>query len=564
MSEKTIEPGTNFIHNIIDRDLENQTTGGRVHTRFPPEPNGYLHIGHAKSICLNFGIKKKYGGQCNLRFDDTNPVTEDPEFVDAIKEDVRWLGFEWDHLCHSSSYFDQLYLWALTLIEKGKAYVCSLSEEETRKYRGSHTVPGKNSPYRDRSVAENLDLFERMRAGEFKDGEHTLRAKIDMSSGNMNMRDPLIYRIRHAHHPVTKDKWCIYPLYDFTHGLSDAIENITHSICTLEFADHRPLYDWFLEQLEIPTPPRQYEFSKLFLSHFVFSKRNMKKMVEEGVVNGWDDPRMPTIRGFRRRGYTPESIRNFCDELGVSRAHSVIPFSQLEESLRKDLNDKAPRRMVVLRPLKVTLTNFDQTLNLIAPNHPKKEAMGERQVPFSKTLYIEQTDFLEEAPKKFFRLRPGGEVRLRNSYIIRCDDVIKDSDGQVIELKASIDPDTLGKNPVGRKVKGIVHWVDGATAIPLEVRLYDRLFTVENPAGDKEKSFLDFLNPQSLEVLPNALGEKSIAEAQPGEAFQFERMGYFTLDATSARGTASNEESSASSHSKLVFNRSVTLRDSWK
>jgi len=551
LSDQSPSVGTNFIHGIIDKDLKNGLNGGRVHTRFPPEPNGYLHIGHAKSICLNFGIKKKYGGQCNLRFDDTNPMTEDPEFIKAIQEDVRWLGFEWDNLCYSSSYFQQLYDWAVELIKKDKAYVCSLNEEETRKYRGSHTEPGKNSPFRSRSVAENLELFQQMKEGKFKDGEHVLRAKIDMASGNMNMRDPLIYRIRHAHHPITGDDWCIYPLYDFTHGLSDAIENITHSICTLEFADHRPLYDWFLEQLDISEPPRQYEFSKLFLSHFVFSKRNMKKMIEQGVVDGWDDPRMPTIRGFRRRGYTAKSIRNFCENLGVSRAHSIIPFSQLEESLRQDLNEVAPRRMVVIRPLKVTLTNYDEIIQLSASNHPKNEAMGTRTIQFSKNIFIEKTDFLEEAPKKFFRLKPGGEVRLRNSYIIRCDEVIKDNSGEVVELKCSIDPDTLGKNPEGRKVKGIVHWVDSESAVPIEVRLYDRLFTEENPSGDKEKSFLDFLNPNSLEILDQALGEKPIRSAEMGQCYQFERLGYFTMDKTS-------------STDKLIFNRSVTLRDNWK
>ena len=386
MAETTHSAGTNFIHNIIDKDIANGKYDGRVHTRFPPEPNGYLHIGHAKSICLNFGMQKKYGAQCNLRFDDTNPVTEDPEFIKAIQEDIRWLGFQWDNLCFSSSYFDQLHGMAVQLIEKGKAYVCSLNEEDTRKLRGSHTVPGTNSPFRERSIAENLDLFQRMKAGEFKDGEHVLRAKIDMSSGNMNLRDPLIYRIRHAEHPMTGKEWCIYPLYDFTHGLSDAFENITHSICTLEFADHRPLYDWFLEALGFENPPQQYEFSKLFLSHFVFSKRNMRRMIEEGLVSGWDDPRMPTLRGFRRRGYTPASIKNFCETIGVSKAYSIIAFSQLEDSLRQDLNTKASRKMVVLRPLKVTLTNYDKNETLKAPNHPKEESMGTRDIPMSNQL----------------------------------------------------------------------------------------------------------------------------------------------------------------------------------
>jgi len=549
-SEKKVA-GSNFIHNIIDKDLKDGKNGGRVHTRFPPEPNGYLHMGHAKSICLNFGIKEKYQGRVNLRFDDTNPVTEDPEFVKAIREDIEWLGFQWDNLCFTSQYFDQLHDMAVKLIEKGKAYVCSLSAEDTKTYRGSHTIPGKNSPYRDRSVEENLQLFKGMKDGVYKDGEHVLRAKIDMSSGNMNLRDPLIYRIRHAQHPVTGDKWCIYPLYDYAHGISDAIENITHSICTLEFEDHRPLYDWFLNELEIPEPPRQYEFSKLFLSHCVFSKRNMKRMIDEGLVDGWDDPRMPTLRGFRRRGYTPASIRNLCDTIGVSKAYSVISFSLLEEALRQDLNEKAHRRMAVLDPIKVTLTNYSKSEVLEAPNHPARPAEGVRQIPMSDHLYIEASDFMEEAPKKYFRLKPGGEVRLRNSYIIRCDEVLKDDSGRVVELKCSVDLDTLGKNPEGRKVKGIIHWVSQETAVPFEANLYDRLFLDENPAGHKDKDFTEFLNPDSLERLKTCYGEPSVAEAKPGDSFQFERTGYFTVD-------------SESSGRPLVFNRSVTLRDNWK
>lgn len=548
---ETVTPVKNFIENIIDKDLKVGKNGGRVHTRFPPEPNGYLHIGHAKSICLNFGLKDTYQGKCNLRFDDTNPIAEDPEFIKAIKEDIEWLGFEWDNLCHASEYFDQLYDYAVQLIKKGKAYVDSLNEEEVREYRGDHNTPGKNSPYRDRTPEENLDLFERMKNGEFKDGEHILRAKIDMTSGNMNLRDPLLYRIRHATHPVTGDKWCIYPLYDFTHGLSDAIENITHSICTLEFEDHRPLYDWFLQELEIQQPPQQIEFAKLFLSHVIVSKRRLKKLVEENHVNGWDDPRMATLRGFRRRGYTPESIRELCRQVGVSKAHSIIDYSQLEECLRSDLNMKAARRMVVLNPLKVTLTNYDKVENLQAPNHPKDESMGTRTLPMSATLWIDKDDFMEEAPKKYFRLKPGGEVRLRNSYIIKCDEVIKDDQGEVIELKCSVDLNTLGKNPEGRKVKGIIHWVSADEAVPVTVRIYDRLFNDANPAGHKDKDFLEFLNPDSLQVLENCMAEPSIKDTKVGESFQFERVGYFCLDKDSSDGN-------------LIFNRSVSLRDTWK
>ena len=552
MSEETAKPQVkNFIENIIDKDLAADINQGRVHTRFPPEPNGYLHIGHAKSICLNFGLKHTYNGKCNLRFDDTNPVAEDPEYIVAIKDDIQWLGFEWDNLCHASEYFDQLYDFAVELIKSKKAYVDSLNEQEVREYRGDHNTPGKNSPYRDRSVEENLDLFEKMKNGEFKDGEHILRAKIDMTSGNMNLRDPLIYRIRHATHPVTGDKWCIYPLYDFTHGISDAIENITHSICTLEFEDHRPLYDWFLKELNFQQPPQQIEFSKLFLSHVIVSKRNLKKLVDEKYVSGWDDPRMPTIRGLRRRGYTPESIRELCRQVGVSKAYSVIDYSLFEECLRGDLNDKALRRMVVLDPLKVTLTNYDDVEMLTAPNHPKDESLGTRTLPMSKNLWIDRNDFMEEAPKKYFRLKPEGEVRLRNSYIIKCDEVIKDDSGKVIELKCSIDPNTLGKNPEGRKVKGIIHWVSADHAVPLKVNLYDRLFNDPNPGGHKDKDFLEFLNPNSLEVLENCFGEPSIKEAKHGDSFQFERVGYFCVDNDSTKD-------------QLVFNRSVSLRDNWK
>lgn len=541
----------NFIHNIIDSDLKENKHQGRVHTRFPPEPNGYLHIGHAKSICLNFGIKETYSGLCNLRFDDTNPTTEDPEYIQAIQEDIKWLGFQWDHLFHASDYFDQLYDYAVRLIQKGKAYVDSLDEAQVKEYRGDHNTPGKNSPYRERSVEENLKLFQEMKAGKYKEGEHILRAKIDMTSGNMNLRDPLIYRIRHTPHPMTGDKWCLYPLYDFTHGLSDAIEGITHSICTLEFEDHRPLYEWFLKELDFKHPPQQIEFSKLFLTHVIVSKRNLKRLVDEKYVSGWDDPRMATLCGFRRRGYTPESIRELCRKVGVSKAYSLIDYSLLEECLRNDLNKKASRRMVVLRPLKVTLTNYDKIEKLTSPNHPQDASLGEREIPMSSSLWIERDDFLEEAPKKFFRLRPGGEVRLRNSYIIRCDQVIKDDKGQLIELKCSVDFDTLGKNPEGRKVKGIIHWVSAHDSLPIEVRLYDRLFMDANPSGHKDKSFLEFLNKDSLEVLKNCQAEPSLLDSKVGDSFQFERLGYFCKDPDSSK-------------EKLVFNRSVSLRDTWK
>ncbi len=550
-TETTASTAKNFIENIIDADLKSGKHQGRVHTRFPPEPNGYLHIGHAKSICLNFGLKETYHGKCNLRFDDTNPLSEDPEYIAAIKEDVKWLGYEWDNLCHASDYFDQLYDFAVQLIKKGKAYVDSLNEEEVRNFRGDHNTPGKNSPFRERTIEQNLDLFERMKKGEFKDGEHILRAKIDMTSGNMNLRDPLLYRIRHASHPVTGDKWCLYPLYDFTHGLSDAIEGITHSICTLEFEDHRPLYDWFLQELEFKNPPQQIEFAKLFLSHVIVSKRNLKKLVEEKHVNGWDDPRMPTLCGFRRRGYTPQSIREFCRQIGVSKGYSVIEYGQLEECLRNDLNNTAFRRMVVIKPLKVTLTNYDKVEMIQAANHPQNPEAGSRDLPMSSVLWIDQEDFMENPPKDYFRLKPQGEVRLRNSYIIKCEEVIKNSAGEVIELKASVDLNTLGKNPEGRKVKGIIHWVSQKHAIPITVQLYDRLFTDSNPGGHKERNFLEFLNPDSLEVVETAWAEPSLSQAQKGESYQFERVGYFRLDKDS-------------STKKLIFNRSVSLKDQWK
>lgn len=550
--KETAPAGTNFIHNIIDEDIKQGKYPQGIYTRFPPEPNGYLHIGHSKSICLNFGIKEKYQGKCNLRFDDTNPVSEDPEYIRAIKDDIEWLGFEWDELCHASDYFDQLYEMAVKLIKKGKAYVCSLNGEQIREYRGSRTEPGKNSPYRDRSIEENLDLFTRMKAGEFKDGEHVLRAKIDMSSGNINMRDPLLYRIRHASHPMSGDKWCIYPLYDFTHGQSDAIEGITHSICTLEFEDHRPLYDWFLKELEFEKPPKQIEFAKLFISHVVVSKRRLKILVDENYVSGWDDPRMPTLRGMRRRGFTPSSIRKFNEQLGVSRGLSLIDYGLLEEALRQDLNEVAPRRMAVLNPLKVTIINYPEgkVEMLEAPNHPQYGDRGSRQIPMSGHLYIEKDDFLEKAPKKFFRLKPGGEVRLRNSYVIKCEEVIKDDQGEVVELKCTADLDTLGKNPEGRKVKGIIHWVSAEQAQKIHVNVYDRLFNDENPAGHKDKDFLEFINPNSLTVMKECYGEPSLREARPGESFQFERLGYFCVDQDSGE--------------PIVFNRAVTLRDTWK
>ncbi len=541
----------NFIENIIDKDLKEGKNSDRIHTRFPPEPNGYLHIGHAKSICLNFGLKETYSGQCNLRFDDTNPGSANREYMEAIKEDIQWLGFHWNNLCHASGYFDRLYEFAVELIKKNKAYVDSLSEEQVREYRGDHNTPGKNSPYRNRSIKENLDLFERMKRGEFKDSEHTLRAKIDMGSGNMNMRDPLIYRIRHQSHPVTGDKWCIYPLYDFTHGLSDAIEGITHSTCTLEFEDHRPLYDWFLEQLDFKEPPKQIEFSKLFLSHVIVSKRNLKKLVEENHVSGWDDPRMPSLCGFRRRGYTPESIREFCRQVGISKSQSLIDYGQLEECLRFDLNRKAARRMVVLNPLKVTLTNYDKIEILKVPNHPKDESMGTRELTMSKNIWIDRNDFMEAPPKKYFRLKPGGEVRLRHSYVIRCEEVIKNEKNEVIELKCQIDPNTLGKNPEGRKVRGIIHWVCADNARPVTVRIYDRLFTDPHPASHKDKSFLEFINPDSLKVLTNSLAEDSLKDCKKEESFQFERVGYFCLDRDSTKD-------------KLIFNCSVSLKNNWK
>ncbi len=543
---------SNFIEEIIEEDLR---TGryDRVHTRFPPEPNGYLHIGHAKSICLNFGLAEKYGGLCNLRFDDTNPVKEEQEYIDAIKEDVRWLGFDWeDREYYASDYFEQLYEWAIELIKKGKAYVDDLSAEEIRQYRGTLTEPGKESPYRNRSVEENLDLFRRMRAGEFPDGSKVLRAKIDMASPNLNLRDPVMYRILHARHHRTGDKWCIYPMYDWAHGQSDSIEGITHSICTLEFEDHRPLYDWFLDQLGI-FHPRQIEFARLNLSYTVMSKRMLNELVQGGYVNGWDDPRMPTLSGLRRRGYTPEAIRDFCTRIGVAKADSIVDISLLEHCVRDDLNKRAPRRMAVLRPLKVVIVNYpeEQVEEMEAVNNPEDESMGTRKVPFSRVLYIEREDFREDPPKKFFRLAPGREVRLRYAYYIKCVDVVKDADGEIVELHCTYDPETRGGwSKDGRKVKATLHWVSAQHAVPIEVRLYDRLFNDPNPAGHKERDFKEFLNPDSLKVISRAWAEPSLANAKVGERFQFERLGYFVVDPDSR-------------DDKLVFNRTVPLRDTW-
>ena len=544
----------NFVEQIVEADLAANTHAGRVHTRFPPEPNGYLHIGHAKSICLNFGIAQNYNGQCNLRFDDTNPAKEDTEYVDSIKEDVQWLGFEWDGIYFASDYFQQLYDLAVQLIQDGKAYVCSLSPEETKEYRGGWDGAGKDSPYRNRSIEENLDLFARMKAGEFADGEHTLRAKIDMASPNMNMRDPAMYRIKHVHHHRTGDQWCIYPMYDFAHGICDSIEKITHSICTLEFEHHRPLYDWFLDELNI-FRSRQYEFARLNITHTVMSKRRLLELVENDYVQGWDDPRMPTISGLRRRGYTPEAIRQFCTRIGVTKQNSTHDISWLEDSLRAQLNKEAQRRAAVLRPLKVIIDNFPEghVEMMEAVNNPEDPSAGTRQIPFTRELYIEQTDFMEEPPKKFFRLGPGREVRLRYGFFITCHEVIKDDEGRITELRCTYDPETRGgQAPDGRKVRGTIHWVSANHAVDAEIRLYDHLFETQNPSDvEQGKSYLDNINPNSLEVLSNCKLEPSLADAQPGERFQFERLGYFCVD------------SQASNSNKPVFNRSVTLRDTW-
>ena len=555
MSSEETTPATNFIRNIIDADLAENKNQGRVATRFPPEPNGYLHIGHAKSICLNFGIAIDYQGTCNLRFDDTNPHKENIEFVEAIKQDVQWLGYDWgERLFYASDYFEQLYDYAVQLVKKGKAYVCDLTPEQTRKYRGTLTEAGKDSPYRERSVEENLDLFARMRTGEFADGERILRARIDMASPNMNLRDPAIYRIRHgAVHHQTGEAWSIYPMYDFTHCLSDSIEGITHSLCTLEFEDHRPLYDWFLDELDVECHPRQIEFSRLELEYTITSKRKLTQLVDEGHVEDWDDPRMPSIAGMRRRGYTPAAIRDFCERIGVTKSGNNVEMGVLENCVREDLNVNAPRRMAVLHPLKVVIDNYpeDRVEELQAANHPQDESMGTRTIPLTRELYIDREDFREQAPRKFKRLVTGGEVRLRNAYVIRCDEVIKDSHGDIIELRCSYDPETLSKNPEGRKVKGVIHWVSASQGITAEVRLYDRLFNHPNPDAAKEgKDFTAYLNSGSLLTLTHCRLEPSLAEARAGEHVQFEREGYFCVDPDHSRD-------------RPIFNRTVTLRDSW-
>ncbi|MEO1617689.1 MAG: glutamine--tRNA ligase/YqeY domain fusion protein [Planctomycetota bacterium] len=540
-----------FIEQAIDADLAAGNAPG-VFTRFPPEPNGYLHIGHAKSICLNFGLAKQYGGTCNLRFDDTNPSKEETEYVESIMEDVRWLGFEWTELHYASDYFDQLYAWAEKLVDSGHAYVCDLTGEETRKYRGSLTEPGQDSPHRDRTPAENLELLRKMKAGEFPDGSRTLRAKIDNSSPNMNLRDPVMYRIMRAHHHRTGDKWCIYPMYDWAHGQSDSIEGITFSICTLEFENHRPLYDWFCQSLEIHHP-RQIEFARLNLTYTVMSKRKLLQLVKENHVTGWDDPRMPTISGLRRRGYTPDSLRNFATDVGVAKFNSTIDFVRLENAVREHLNRVAPRRMVVFDPIKLTITNWpDGKVEMMdAVNNPEDESAGTRSIPFSGSLLIGADDFKEEAPRKFFRLKKGGSVRLRNGYIVDCHDVVKDDQGTITEILCTYDPETKsGQDTSGRKVKGTIHWVSAAEAIEVEVRNYDRLFGVENPDKAEEgKTFLDHLNPDSLTVT-KAFAEPSLATAKVGEQFQFERLGYYIVD----RDSTDDEQ---------VFNRTVPLRDSW-
>jgi glutaminyl-tRNA synthetase len=555
-SHDTTAQPVNFIQSIINEDYEKNVYNGRVHTRFPPEPNGYLHIGHAKSICLNFGIAKRNGGLCNLRFDDTNPTKEDVEYVESIKEDVRWLGFDWeDREFYASDYFEQLYEFAIKLIKMGKAYVCDLSAEEIREYRGTLTEPGKNSPYRDRSVEENLDLFQRMRAGGFPDGSRVLRAKIDMASSNLNMRDPVLYRILHATHHRTGDKWCIYPMYDYAHPLSDAIEGITHSICTLEFEDHRPLYDWVIENVDPEVHPKQIEFARLNLTNTVMSKRKLRKLVEEGYVDGWNDPRMPTISGLRRRGYTPEAIRDFCDRIGVAKSNSTVDIALLEHCIREDLKEKAPRVMAVLNPVKLVIDNYpeDKTEYLEVENNPDRPELGTREVPFSKVLYIEREDFCEVPPPKFFRLSPGKEVRLKNAYIIKCTNVVKDeASGEIVEIHCTYDPDTKSGGPAsGKKVKGTLHWVSAGHAIEAEVRLYGNLFDDEDPESEEGVDFIERLSPDSLQRLVACKLEPVLAKAVPGSRYQFLRHGYFCVD------TAETEPG------RVVFNRIVSLKDTW-
>ena len=556
MSEQEHSTPSHFIRQIIDEDLKAGKNQGKVHTRFPPEPNGYLHIGHAKSIVLNFGLAQDYQGQCNLRFDDTNPHKENVEFVESIQADVRWLGFDWeDRLFYASDYFQQLYDFAVELIKAGKAYVCDLDAEQMREYRGTLKEPGKESPYAKRSVEENLDLFARMKAGDFADGERVLRARIDMASPNMNMRDPTLYRIRHGviHHQ-TGEAWCIYPMYDYTHPISDALEGITHSLCTLEFEDHRPLYDWVLDNISIPCHPQQIEFSRLNLEYTVMSKRKLTQLVEDGLVEGWDDPRMPTIAGLRRRGFTPESIRDFCGRIGITKSDNLVEMGVLENCIREDLDAHAPRRMAVLHPLKLVIENYPEEGEefLPAANHPKDESMGQREIAFCREIYIDQADFREEANKKYKRLITGGEVRLRNAYVIKCEEVVKNNQGDIVELRCSYDPDTLGKNPEGRKVRGVIHWVSARHGVKGEIRLYDRLFNQPNPDKVEEGGhFTDNLNPDSLRTLTDCYLEPALAEAGADQRFQFEREGYFVPDSRE-QGT-----------DRPVFNRIVTLRDSW-
>lgn len=551
MAESPEKP-SHFIQQIIENDLR---TGKhpQIVTRFPPEPNGYLHVGHAKAICINFGLAKQYQGICHLRFDDTNPIKEEAHYAHAIEEDVRWLGYDWGtHLYHASDYYEKLYQFAVELIQNEKAYVDSLDAETIRAYRGTLQTPGQDSPYRTRSVAENLDLFQRMKAGEFKEGEHVLRAKIDMASGNMNLRDPILYRIRYAHHPRTQDTWCIYPMYDFAHPLSDAIEGITHSLCSLEFQDHRPLYDWCVDNTSVSAKPQQIEFARLNLSHTITSKRKLRQLVDEKHVSGWDDPRMPTLRGMRHRGYPAKAIRAFCEDIGVSKSNSIIDMGILEAFVRDELNQHAPRAMCVMRPLKVVIENYPeaQTENLTAACHPQDETQGSRTLPFTRELYIEQDDFMEDPPKKYFRLSPGQEVRLRSAYIIKCERVIKDpTTNEVVELRCTYDPDTLGKKPEGRKVKGVIHWVSATYGKPAQLRLYDRLFLIENPAA--EDQFLEHINPHSLDVVTQCWAEPALALAPAGSRFQFERIGYFTVDRDS-------------SEKECVFNQIVSLRSTWE
>lgn len=544
----------NFIYNLIEDDIRTGKNGGAVVTRFPPEPNGYLHIGHAKSICLNFGMAEAFDGACNLRFDDTNPEKENQEYIDAIQRDVEWLGFHWQGDVHyASDYFDRIYDFAVELIKKGKAYVCSLTAEQMAEYRGTLTEPGRNSPDRDRSVEENLDLFQRMRDGEFANGAMVLRAKIDMTSPNMNLRDPILYRIRYADHHQTGNKWCIYPMYDFTHPISDALEGIVYSLCTLEFEDHRPLYDWVLDNITIDCHPRQIEFARLNLNYTVTSKRKLKRLVDEGHVSGWDDPRMPTISGLRRRGYTPESIRYFCDMIGVNRVGGTVDVGMLEHAIREDLNDRAPRAMCVMRPLKVVLTNYPEGGRemLELPVHPQKPEMGSRQVPWTRELYIDREDFALEPPRKWKRLAPDQAVRLRGGYVITCREIVRDEQGEIAELRCEYDSATLGVNPEGYKPNGVIHWVSATESVEAEVRLYDRLFNQENPDASKEGDFVDTINPESLIVLQGCRAEAGLAEARSDIPYQFEREGYFFLDA---------DQDNAG---RVVFNRTVTLRDSW-